>query len=262
MATERPIFLCRKCGSTNPQVWTDVVNDDDGAADTLSARQTRCQAAGTNYAEEPSQNRPAVNHVGPASSAMTGSCGSPSTRGRGCDSRFHYERFAELPRTNSVAAEARSIMSGSQSYPGPAPQQPQNSADNCGQVSLSRGSITGQISARPPNLSWWCSDPPRAWRAGPESLQRGECDLSTLAFEMELEDGMRILPEGCTRPVSAHRLPHSRHSSQRLRNMNDSFSVASRELRRAPGELRGELRRASGELRPEASQSRNESFSP
>ena len=242
MATERPTFLCRKCGSTN-QVWTDVVNDDDGAADTLSARQTRCQAAGTNYAEEPSQNRPAVNHVGPASSAMTGSCGSPSTRGRGCDSRFHYERFAELPRTT-------------------APQQPQNSADNCDQVSFSRGSITGQISAHPPNLSWWCSDPPRAWRAGPESLQRGECDLSTLAFEMELEDDMRILPEGCTRPVSAHRLPHSRHSSQRLRNMNDSFAVASRELRRAPGELRGELRRASGELRPEASQSRNESFSP
>ena len=104
MATERPTFLCRKCGSTNPQVWTDVVNDDDGAADTLSARQTRCQAAGTNYAEEPSQNRPAVNHVGPASSAMTGSCGSPSTRGRGCDSRFHYERFAELPRTCASAA--------------------------------------------------------------------------------------------------------------------------------------------------------------
>ena len=243
MATERPTFLCRKCGSTN-QVWTDVVNDDDGAADTLSTRQTaRCQATGTNYAEEPSQNRPAVNHVGPASSAMTGSCGSPSTSGRGCDCRFHHERFAELPRTT-------------------APQQPQNSADNCGQVSFSRGSITGQISAHPPNLSWWCSDSPRAWRAGPESFQRGECDLSTLAFEMELEDGMRILPEGCTRPVSAHRLPHSRHSSQRLRNMNDSFSVASRELRRAPGELRGELRRASGELRPEASQSRNESFSP
>ena len=243
MATERPTFLCRKCGSTN-QVWTDVVNDDDGAADTLSTRQTaRCQATGTNYAEEPSQNRPAVNHVGPASSAMTGSCGSPSTRGRGCDSRFHYERFAELPRTT-------------------APQQPQNSADNCGQVSFSRGSITGQISAHPPNLSWWCSDSPRAWRAGPESFQRGECDLSTLAFEMKLEDGMRILPEGCTRPVSAHRLPHSRHSSQRLRNMNDSFAVASRELRRAPGELRGELRRASGELRPEASQSRNESFLP
>ena len=243
MATERPTFLCRKCGSTN-QVWTDVVNDDDGAADTLSTRQTaRCQATGTNYAEEPSQNRPAVNHVGPASSAMTGSCGSPSTSGRGCDRRFHHERFAELPRTT-------------------ASQQPQNSADNCGQVSFSSGSITGQISAHPPNLSWWCSDSPRAWRAGPESLQRGECDLSTLAFEMELEDGMRILPEGCTRPVSAHRLPHSRHSSQRLRNMNDSFSVASRELRRAPGELRGELRRASGELRPEASQSRNESFSP
>ena len=39
MATERPTFLCRKCGSTN-QVWTDVVNDDDGAADTLSTRQT------------------------------------------------------------------------------------------------------------------------------------------------------------------------------------------------------------------------------
>lgn len=243
MATERPTFLCRKCGSTN-QVWTDVVNDDDGAADTLSTRQTaRCQATGTNYAEEPSQNRPSVNHVGPASSAMTGSCGSPSTSGRGCDRRFHHERFAELPRTT-------------------APQQPQNSADNCGQVSFSRGSITGQISAHPPNLSWWCSDSPRAWRAGPESLQRGECDLSTLAFEMELEDGMRILPEGCTRPVSAHRLPHSRHSSQRLRNMNDSFSVASRELRRAPGELRGELRRAPGELRPEGSQSRNESFSP
>ena len=243
MATERPTFLCRKCGSTN-QVWTDVVNDDDGAADTLSTRQTaRCQATGTNYAEEPSQNRPAVNHVGPASSAMTGSCGSPSTSGRGCDRRFHHERFAELPRTT-------------------ASQQPQNSADNCGQVSFSRGSITGQISAHPPNLSWWCSDSPRAWRAGPESFQRGECDLSTLAFEMELEDGMRILPEGCTRPVSAHRLPHSRHSSQRLRNMNDSFSVASRELKRAPGELRGELRRASGELRPEASQSRNESFSP
>ena len=242
MATERPTFLCRKCGSTN-QVWTDVENDDDGAADTLSARQTRCQATGTNYAEEPSQNRPAVNHVGPASSAMTGSCGSPSTSGRGCDCRFHHERFAELPRTT-------------------APQQPQNSADNCGQVSFSRGSITGQISAHPPNLSWWCSDSPRAWRAGPESFQRGECDLSTLAFEMELEDDMRILPEGCTRPVSAHRLPHSRHSSQRLRNMNDSFAVASRELRRAPGELRGELRRASGELRPEASQSRNESFSP
>ena len=243
MATERPTFLCRKCGSTN-QVWTDVVNDDDGAADTLSTRQTaRCQATGTNYAEEPSQNRPSVNHVGPASSAMTGSCGSLSTTGRGCDCRFHHERFAELPRTT-------------------APQQPQNSADNCGQVSFSRGSITGQISAHPPNLSWWCSDSPRAWRAGPESLQRGECDLSTLAFEMELEDGMRILPEGCTRPVSAHRLPHSRHSSQRLRNMNDSFSVASRELRRAPGELRGELRRAPGELRPEGSQSRNESFSP
>ena len=243
MATERPTFLCRKCGSTN-QVWTDVVNDDDGAADTLSTRQTaRCQATGTNYAEEPSQNRPAVNHVGPASSAMTGSCGSPSTSGRGCDRRFHHERFAELPRTT-------------------ASQQPQNSADNCGQVSFSSGSITGQISAHPPNLSWWCSDSPRAWRAGPESLQRGECDLSTLAFEMELEDGMRTLPEGCTRPLSAHRLPHSRHSSQRLRNMNDSFAVASRELRRAPGELRGELRRASGELRPEASQSRNESFSP
>lgn len=242
---ERPTFVCRKCGSTN-QVLTDAVNND-GVADTLSARQTtRRQATGMNHADEPSQNRPAVNHAGPASSAMTGSCGSPSTRGGGCDRRFHSERFAELPKIT-------------------APQQPQNSADNWAQVSFSRGSITGQISAHPPNLSWWCSDSPPAWRTGPESFPRGECDLSTLAFEMELEDGMRTLPEGCTRPLSAHRLPHSRHSNQRLRNMNDSFSVAAGELRRAPGELRrapGELRRASGELRPEASQSRNESFSP